>query len=63
MPAYIGSGALDDLGILSAENVVFRSGRQWLAKLGGASQFRSIPASEVSSVSLAAACCGRSGAL
>jgi hypothetical protein len=47
MPGYIGSGALDEVGLLSAESIVLPLGPQYLAKLGGVSQFTSIPADEV----------------
>lgn len=46
-PGYIGSGALDEVGILSAESFVLPLGPRYLAKLGGMNQVTTIPADEV----------------
>jgi len=47
MPGYIGSGALDEVGILSAESIVLPLGPRYLAKPGGMNQVTTIPADEV----------------
>jgi fluoride ion exporter CrcB/FEX len=47
LPGYIGTGALDEVGLLAAESIVLPLGPQYLAKLGGASQFTTIPVDEV----------------
>ncbi len=47
MPGYIGSGALEEVGILSADSIVLPLGPRYLAKLGGQSKFTTIPADTV----------------
>ena len=43
LPGYIGSGALDGVGVLPAESIVLPLGPHHLAKLGGAAQMTTIP--------------------
>jgi hypothetical protein len=50
MPGYIGSGALDEVGILSAESIILPLGPRYLAKLGDVSQFTSVPADTVNAL-------------
>jgi hypothetical protein len=46
-PDYIGTGALDEVGLLAAESIVLPLGPQYLAKLGGTAQVSTIPKTEV----------------
>jgi len=42
LPGYIGSGALDGVGVLPAESIMLPLGPRHLAKLGGAAQTTTI---------------------
>jgi hypothetical protein len=50
LPGYIGSGALDGVGVLPAESIVLPLGPRHLAKLGGAAQTTTIPPDMVDSL-------------
>ena len=50
LPGYIGSGALDGVGVLPAESIVLPLGPRHLAKLGGAAQVTTIPPDMVDSL-------------
>ncbi len=47
MPGYVGTGALDEVGLLLAESMVLPLGPGYLAKLGGTAQVSAIAAEEV----------------
>jgi Protein of unknown function (DUF4238) len=50
LPGYIGSGALDGVGVLPAESIMLPLGPRHLAKLGGAAQVTAIPPDTVNSL-------------
>jgi hypothetical protein len=52
-PGYIGSGVLDDIGLLAADHLVLPLGPRYLAKLGGRNQFTRIPAETVNTLNIA----------